>query len=129
MHWALQYIGKPWSDSKDCFYWFRYWSKVHFGVEMQDHQVSHKNLAYHAARIMAGDIHAAIGYVPTEEPKEGDAVFLSQRTRPHHIGMVIYPGTKRRILHAVEGVGVIASDDLDLALNGWTIKGYWTHAA
>ena len=78
---------------------------------------------------MAGDILELFGYAPTLTPNEGDAVFLTQRNRPHHVGMVILVGEKMHILHAIEGVGVVISDTFDLSMNGWKIESYWTYAA
>lgn len=78
--------------------------------------------------MMSGNIGREFGYVQTNTPKEGDAVFLSQRSRPHHIGMVIFINGSFRVLHAIEGAGVIVSDLLDLRANGWSIKGYYTYA-
>lgn len=127
-HWALSYVGKPWTPQQDCFYWFRYWSRTFFGHDLPDSGVCHERLLATASRIMAGDIERAFGYRLTETPQEGDAVFLSQRTRPHHIGMVVLPDEQFYVLHALEGAGVIASTVTDLALNGWKIKGYWTYA-
>lgn len=128
-HWALKYIGKPWTQEQDCFYWFRYWAKEYFNVDLPDSGVNHNRLLTTTARVMTGNIAEVFGYKQTDYPNEGDGVFLSQRTRPHHIGMVVKPNGMFYVLHALEGYGVIASTRADLSINGWKIKGYWTHAA
>lgn len=126
MHWCEQYIGKPWSQDSDCWVWFRRWRKDHFGDEMTEIPVDHGKLVQCAARQMAGDIEAVFGWTATDAPVEGDAVFLSQRNQPHHIGMVVMLGGQMHVLHALEGVGVVVNTTLELLTNGWTRKGYYT---
>ena len=128
-HWAAEYVGSPWTPETDCLYWFRFWSWVHFGREVLGGLVNHEHMLRSASKMMAGDIRKDFGYVKQDGPPlEGDAVFLSQRSRPHHVGMVVYPGGKFGVLHALEGAGVILSDQQDLSLNGWSIRSFWTYA-
>jgi hypothetical protein len=126
MHWAARYINEKWSKDQDCFYWYRRIKLEQFGREVPVCDVDHSRLVISAARAMNSDIGERFGYHQTDEPREGDAVFLSQRSQPHHIGMVIFPGGKFHILHVLEGSGVIISDLMDLKVNGWKIRGYWT---
>ncbi len=126
MHWAIKYIGGKWRRDQDCLYWYRKIKFEQFGREVKLCRYDHKNLVRSAAAIMAGDIESRFGYRETTTPVDGDAVFLTQRNQPHHIGMFVVVGGKDNILHAVEGSGVICSDMTDLINNGWTIKGYWT---
>lgn len=124
--WAEKYIGRPWTREKDCFYWFRKIQETEFNRDCPQAMVNASRRLISAARIMAGDIRTEFGYMPTTTPSDGDAAFLSQRTRPHHIGTVALIQGNGYILHGLEGVGVILSDVTDLALNGWKIQGYWT---
>lgn len=128
MHWAGRYKGERWTQEHDCLYWFRRWTRELFGRDIGGGLPDHSRLLTSAAKMMAGDIRREFGYVQTDCPAEGDAVFLSQRSRPHHIGMVIFVDGAFRVLHALEGAGVIISDRLDLRSNGWNIKGYFTYA-
>ena len=128
MHWAGQYKGERWTPEHDCLYWFRRWTRELFGRDIGGGLPDHSRLLTSAAKMMAGDIRRDFGYVQTDFPVEGDAVFLSQRYRPHHIGMVIFIDGSFRVLHALEGAGVIISDRLDLRSNGWNVKGYFTYA-
>lgn len=128
MHWAAQYIGQKWEKEKDCFYWFRTIKKEQFGRDVPICEVDHSRLTVSAARILTGDIETAFGYRKTDTAQEGDAVFLTQRNTPHHVGMIIFPGKNMQVLHALEGIGVVVSDLLDLKFNGWKIVGYWTDA-
>lgn len=131
-HWSTAYIGQPWSEQQDCFYWFARIAREQFGVDVQSHLVDHARLVYSAARIMADPdaILHRYGYTPTdpaESPREGDAVFLSQRATPHHLGMVIRPGGTFAVLHALQGAGVIVSTRMGLKANGWRIHGFYRY--
>jgi hypothetical protein len=128
MHWAEKYIGQKWTNEKDCFWWYRHIKKEQFGRDVPICQVNHDHLVRSASRIMTGDIKDIFGYRQTDTPIEGDAVFLTQRNQPHHLGMIVFSDKKMKILHALEGIGVILSDAIDLKINGWKIKGYWTDA-
>jgi hypothetical protein len=125
-YWAEKYIGRPWTDREDCFFWFQKIQKDEFDRDCPLVMVDPSKRLLNAARIMKGDIKTAFGYRPTEAPQDGDAVFLSQRTQAHHIGTIVIINGLTYIIHALEGVGVILSDKLSLNLNGWKIRGYWT---
>lgn len=107
----------------DCFHWFRVIQDEVFGRVFPmlpgDHRV------FNAARLMARGPDM-LGGVRTVAPVDGDAVFLSQRTRAHHIGVHVYLDGRPQVIHAVEGSGVILSDHISLLQNGWRIDGYWT---
>ena len=79
-----------------------------------------------AARAMAGNIASKYGWDITDEPKDGDAVFLSQRARPHHIGTVTFIDGRLHVLHALEGVGIVLSDLQNLKINYWRIAGFYS---
>lgn len=133
-HWALKYIGKSWGDETDCLYWFRTISMEQFGVNVPicghiDHSTKF-SMVKSAMKEMSTDILSNYGYKQTQSPDEGDAVFLTQRNNPHHIGMVLFlNGGEMHVLHALDGIGqVVISNRGDLALNGWKIESYWKHA-
>lgn len=125
-HWAAQYIGQAWSRERDCLGWFRIWTREQYKHELALCDIDHESLILSASRVMTSNITELFGYVRTSHPQEGDAVFLSQRCRPHHIGMVVMPGQGLHVLHALEDVGVVLSDQLDLMANGWKLHSYWT---
>lgn len=126
-HWCFAYVGKPWTKRMDCLGWFRYWSLKHFGVNICEHNINHELLTTSAARAMANAADI-FGYKITTSPKEGDAVYMSQRERAHHLGMYIVMQSGVYVLHAMEGVGVVLSDKMDLISNGWRITEYRTYA-
>jgi len=130
MHWSSKYVGKKWTPIHDCFYWFRKISEEQFGrVVPICGKIDHTKLARTAAKEMTRDIKAVYGYERTDTPVEGDAVFLTQRCVPHHIGMAVFSGGQLNVLHALDGIGmVVVSDVGNLAANGWKIEGFWTYA-
>ena len=128
MTWAAKYIGKPWTEKTDCAYWFCRIQREVFGRDVPGINADHSRLAMSACRIFADpSVLEAFGVAPTDAPADGDAVFMSQRNRPHHIGTVVIdrPG-EVAVLHALEGVGVVLSDLLTLRANHWKIAGFWT---
>lgn len=124
-HWGYQYIGQEYTDQKDCFVWFCEWRDEHFNDKITL-QINGNSPLLKAKHYMNDTMASALGWVPTDEPKEGDAVFLTLGTRPHHIGMVVFPVVQKQVLHAVPGIGVILSNMFDLRINGWGIKGFYT---
>ncbi|WP_320055755.1 hypothetical protein [Desulfuromonas thiophila] len=127
-HWALKYIGQPWTPECNCYEWFRRITREQFGRDLPPIGLPPDHLARRAARIMSAAADSLFGYHPTAHPTEGDAVFLSSNGRTsHHIGMVIFPGRKMQVLHALDGLGVVVSDLPALRANGLSIQGFWTH--
>ena len=126
-HWCAQYIGQPWTEEQDCLWWFRFWAWVHFGVDVPAAAVRHESLTQSAARLMGEGVTERFGYRRVEAPEEGDAVFLSQRNRPHHVGMAVIVDGQQMVLHALDGVGVVLSDSHELRLSGWVVTSYWRY--
>ncbi len=130
-HWSEKYLGQAWTPQTDCYYWFRRIQAEQFGrtvpVVPLDH-ASGAGLVRSAARAILSDTATDAGWQPTDNPAEGDAVFLAQRTRPHHIGVAVMVTGALYVLHALEGVGVVVSDTQALRLNGWRIQEIWTYA-
>lgn len=125
-HWAQKYVGEIWTKSCDCGYWFCRVQKEVFGRDLPDVFVGYKGVR-NAARILnSEEVQELSRAVKTEDPKDGDAVFLTQRKRPHHIGIVAWIDGRIKILHAIETTGVILTDLLSLRSNGWQVAGYWT---
>lgn len=114
-HWAAEYIGQPWTNDTRCYDWFRRISREQFGRDLPP--------------VIVDPI---AGYKPTNNPQEGAAAILSGfgPGPARHIGMVIFPGangTKKMILHACQGAGVVASDMTSLRANNLKILGFWAY--
>lgn len=122
--WAEKYIGKRWTDEQDCGYWFREIQKNEFSRIVPVVCVNHQNPL---GRSKAFKNRIPEGWYKTDNPKNGDAAFLSQRSRPHHIGVVIFIDNKVNILHALAGANMVLSDSLSLKMNGWKIESFWAY--
>lgn len=106
------YVGGVWADESDCFWWFRQIQRSHMGrVVLQCSTMAQKRVEY-------------VKWVVTEEPRNGDAVWMTQCGEPHHIGVWVNGG----VLHAVEGYGVIYDTMTQLGLQGWIIERIETYA-
>ena len=127
MHWAARYTDQKWTEDHDCYYWFCRVMSEQFGKKINHCSINHSRLVPCATKILTGDLETNFGYKKTETPEEGDAVLLTQRNHPHHIGIVVWD-RGIRILHAVRDCGVLVSDPMDLKVNGWRIVGYCTDA-
>jgi hypothetical protein len=126
-HWSKAYLGRPFSAAQDCFYWFCRIQAEVFDRQIPAAPVDPGRPLASAARLMRpADAGAPYGFVATGAPVDGDAVFLSRRTRPHHIGTVAVIDRARHVVHALEGRGVVISDALELRTNGWQVAGYFT---
>ena len=124
-HWSLAYLGRPWSETCDCYYWFRRIQKEVFGRDLEDLRRTGDRLLF-AARAMSDEAVRRFGWRRTDAPAEGDAVFLAQRIRPHHIGIATLMRGKLYIVHAPDGGCVMLSDAPSLRINFWKISSYWT---
>jgi len=125
-HWCQQYIGQPYSPGKDCFGWFRHWRKERFGQDLAPVEINQNRRIRHAIEIMQTPIHELFGWHQTNEPEEGDMVYLTQGCQVNHLGMVVSVSGRLQTLHALDGVGVCLSDNMNLLTNGWKKKGYFT---
>ncbi|AGW12847.1 hypothetical protein [Megalodesulfovibrio gigas] len=129
-HWCARYLGGKWGETHDCFSWFVVISREQFGRDIPNLWVDHTRLLSQAMRGLH-DPGQHYPCRPTETPKEGDAVLMTQGQRAHHIGMVVFPGGdggRLHVLHALERIGVVCTDRRTLRVNGWKIVGYWTPA-
>lgn len=119
-----KYIGKKWTNEKDCGYWFRKIQKDEFDRVVPVVCIDH---AKPLEKAKAFKDKIPKGWHKTDKPKDGDAAFLSQRLRPHHIGTVIFVDDKMNILHALTGSNMVLSDRLSLKINNWKIESFWTY--
>ena len=129
-HWAVKYIGQPWTGEHRCYDWFRQLSREQFGRDLPAIAVPEGlRDTLTAARWMNGKSEYFGCWNPTDTPVEGDGVFLSNNgTVSHHIGMVIYPGKKLMVLHALKDIGVVASDRAALRANNLRIMEFWKYS-
>lgn len=131
-HWTEKYLGQPWTPEKNCYYWFRRVMEEQFGRKglPPGEAVSEKEITRLAARGFTEEAVRGCGWERVEdEPREGDAVYLTQgKICNTHIGVVFFRGGKRFVLHARKGAGVVVSDRHGLLLNCFRERGYWRYA-
>ena len=126
-HWAEKYLGEPWSQECDCFGWFRIIQDKEFGRHIEDMDRTGCDLTRFAAHILSSDIpQNHYGWRKTNEPVDGDAVFLARNIKPHHIGIVAIIDNNIHVVHAPEYRGIMIADLRSLRLDGWKIDSYWT---
>ena len=125
-----KYLGRRWSEDCDCYGWFREIQRAEFGREIEKIEVDHSEGRFllDAARSFSEEMAERLGFRQTDEPETGDAAWLTQRKKPHHLGMVVILDGELCVLHALEGVGVVLSDQADLAANNWRIWSFWAYA-
>ena len=122
--WVEKYIGKKWTDENDCGYWFREIQKNEFNRDVPVVCVNH---ALPLDRAKAFKNKVPKEWLKTDTPKDGDAVFLAQRLRPHHIGVVVFINNSLHVLHALTGANMVLSDKMSLKINGWKMESFWTY--
>lgn len=132
MHWALQYIGRRWEsgaqgpDSWDCWQFFRWVSRHHYGLELPQILVdadNHKSVI--RAFLRSGE---RSNWAKVRVPQDGDAVLMSQSKYPSHIGIWL-DVDGGAALHCVRGAGVVFSDLTSLKLSGWSKVEFYRHAS
>lgn len=123
-HWASSYIGQPWSaDGQDCYAFVRSVYLARYGVTIP-------LVALDAGRALSC-AHAIHDYdlsdwLEVDAPREGDVVLMGHARRPHHVGLWIDAGGLR-VLHSVEGSGVIAQTPAQVRLQGWNLLRSYRH--
>ena len=122
-HWAASYIGRPWSVEQDCYAFVREVYQARYGVVIP-------LVALDATRALSC-AHAIHDYdlsdwVEVDEPREGDVVLMGHARRPHHVGLWIEPAGLR-VLHSVEGAGVVAQEPAQARLQGWNLLRTYRH--
>lgn len=129
-HWALQYLGAPWVSGQsgpvayDCYGLVRAVYRDVLGIDLPVIDVTQAEplRLRHAMEQQAGaawlDVHTSA---------ELDVVLMSHGKHPHHVGLwsAVDGG---RVVHAVEGAGVVAQSLAALQLAGWRVLGYHRRA-
>ena len=124
-HWSEKYIGRPWTQEQDCFYFLKEVQEKEFGrdvlVDISYFQMA-KNPTASIVRLLSNERPPdAEHWQEVDEAKDGDVVFLTQRTVAHHVGIAAFVDSRMEILHSLEGLGVVRSSLLSLRTNSWKI--------
>ena len=121
--WPLKYIGDPWvCGEHDCWAFARRVWREEFGMDVETIDIDAASALAVMREMRDGD-HlkkwAAIDY-----PEEGCGVLMGKSDRPSHVGVwsEIDGG---KILHSVQGVGVIFTGLESLELMGYRVLGWY----
>ncbi len=132
MHWAVEYIGRPWvngaqgPDSFDCWSFFRFIQREKFGIDVPAVDIDADHLR---SVLTAFSSHDELKmWNPVNLPGEGDAVLMRHSKHPSHIGLYINVDGGG-VLHCVRGEGVVFSTLTSLKLTGWGRLEFYRHAS
>ncbi len=132
MHWATDYIGKPWvlgtsgPDTFDCWGLVRAVLADRFGIAVPAVVIpacSGLAVVREAQEQFAHNPELA-RWQPVATPREGDAVLMSAARDPWHVGLWLAVDGGG-VLHCLEGAGVIFSKPVALKVAGWGRLSYW----
>lgn len=130
-HWTLPFMGFAYSSVGDgpaafnCWSFFRHVECARFGREIPELPMP-SNLM--GTVKMFRDHTDAFGWERIDKPRppaDGDAVLMSHRDRPHHIGVYVASVPGGAVLHCVEGVGSVLPSLFHLEIAAWHITGIY----
>ncbi len=127
MHWAETYIGIPWSATGDgptsyhCWAFVRHIQKRHFGRDLPGIPNPEDVLA-----IARGfrDHPERQRWEHVDSPENGDCVLMRQARYPIHVGVWL-DADNGGVLHCSQEAGVAFQTLNSLALNGWSVEGFY----
>ena len=127
MHWAEHYIGVPWSatgegpDNYHCWAFVRHIQQRHFGRALPGIPNPEDVLA-----IARGfrDHPERQRWEQVDSPKNGDCVLMRQARYPIHVGVWL-DADNGGVLHCSQEAGVAFQTLNSLALNGWSVEGFY----
>lgn len=127
--WIDKYLGKRWTKEQDCGYWFRRIQKEQFNRDVPvicRIPAEPYKFLMQSIQLMESikKTPEKFGWTQTNTPVTGDAALLAIRTKPHHIGIVIFIDSRLHILHAMETCGIVKSSLSTLRLNLYKIECY-----
>jgi len=127
-HWSDKYIGLPWTEEQDCFFLVKEVQEKEFGRDIFvdiPHFQTHKNPALSIAKLLTNEQFVkklkTVHWYEVDKASDGDILFLSQRTVPHHVGVAAFVGHQMEVLHSLDGIGVLRSTMLSLRANAWKV--------
>ena len=131
MHWATDYIGKPWvsgargPDAFDCWglLWWVY--RHQFQIELPIYAGVNPKDVKRVGRLMTdGSVDG--DWLEIETPEEGCAVAMSQNKVIHHVGIFLN-ADGGVVLHAGDKLNVLAQPIKQLSQYGWRTVRYYKH--
>lgn len=125
-HFAAGLIGRPYRDQAggpdafDCWGLASYVWRSQLGMDVPDVRIgaatAFRNVM-EKGRVVAGGVEA----IEVGRPQEFDAVYMTSRELPHHVGVWITPDTLGGVLHAMSDAGVVYQRRASLHTHGLSI--------
>lgn len=121
--WPVKYIGDPWIRGEhDCWGFARRVWREHFGMDVPAVDVDALS-ALSVMRVIRDDDQLK-SWIKIDAPEEGCGVLMGKSARPCHVGVwAEFDGGK--ILHCIEGRGVIFTNLQALQLMGYRVLGWY----
>lgn len=122
-HWAEKYLGKAWQsgaigqDAYDCWSLVRCIYRDEYGIDLPIMNVNAGSLLEIRRAFATTDEYQHWTPIDYTQMSDGDVVLMSMATDPHHVGIWI----AGKMLHAVEGAGVVYQSRQSLYQHGWNI--------
>lgn len=132
LHWAFNYLGRPWvngaqgPDSFDCWGFFRFIQLHHFGLDLQVINIDADN--YRDVAKEMGASSERNDWIKQNVPQEGYAVLMAHAKYPSHVGVWL-DADGGGVLHCVRGAGVVFSTLSSLRNSGWGRVEYYKHVS
>ena len=130
-HWSLEFVGAAYAADGEgpgafnCWAHFRHVERRRFNREIPPLPMPADLLG--VVKLFR-DRSDSFGWVRIEKPRkpmDGDAVLMSHRDRPHHIGIYVASVPGEAVLHCTEGVGSVLSSMFHLEVANWNIIGIY----
>jgi cell wall-associated NlpC family hydrolase len=132
LHWAFDYIGRPWvngaqgPDSFDCWGFFRFIQINHFALDVPLIEIDADNFKVVAQKIMSDDERG--NWASVSLPTQGCAVLMAHSKYPSHVGVWL-DVDGGGVLHCIRGEGVVFSTISSLKTCGWGRVEYYKHVS
>lgn len=130
LHWAFDYIGRPWvnggqgPEEFDCWGFFRFVQEKHFNNTVQAFDVDANNFKTVATMMMEAEERSK--WLLTVTPTQGCAVLMAHSKYPSHVGVWL-DVDGGGVIHCVRGEGVVFSGVSSLKTCGWGRVEYYKH--
>jgi len=130
MHWASEYIGKPWvlaargPDAFDCWGLVHYIYANRYDLELPPYIMRTRDVAEYGKAIDAQKTNP--DWIHLDEPEEGCVVALSRSKIFHHVGIWL-DVDEGRVLHCYDGSNVIAQSISTMEKQLWARIEFYKH--
>lgn len=125
-HFAAGLIGRPYRaqacgpDAFDCWGLASFVWRTQIGLVVPDVRLDAAN-AFRDVMNNRAVTAAGVAAVPVSRPREFDAVYMTSRDLPHHVGVWVTPDPLGGVLHAIQDAGVVYQRPASLAAHGLSI--------